>query len=117
MPRSQMPHKRTLDEVAGVAAALRDAIEDERRLAYVALTRTKHRFVALHSSGQASQFLQEAGLVEDSAAPAMVPSRAPGGRDKVATRQDYCPQCGKSILLGQRIVLPRGWRIWIHDGC
>ena len=57
----QMPHKRALEDLA---AGNRDALEAERRVAYVAFTRAQQRLVVLTTAGNASRFCVEAGLVE-----------------------------------------------------
>lgn len=57
----QMPHKRALEDLAAGNA---DALEAERRVAYVAFTRAQQRLVVLTSTGKASRFCVEAGLVE-----------------------------------------------------
>jgi hypothetical protein len=57
----QMPHFRTLAE-AGSEGGFADALEDERRLAYVAITRSRDRLVIV-STGEPSPFLGESGLV------------------------------------------------------
>jgi len=68
----QLPHKRSLeDELAGD----RDALEAERRVAYVAFTRAQQRLVVLTTTGKASRFCVEAGLVA-AAEPAPPPSPA-----------------------------------------
>jgi DNA helicase-2/ATP-dependent DNA helicase PcrA len=85
----QMPHKRSLEDLA---AGNRDALEAERRVAYVAFTRARQRLVVLTTSGSASRFCVEAGLVEApepaprprpkqqlSAPPPHIPARAPKG--------------------------------------
>ncbi|HEV7808509.1 MAG TPA: ATP-dependent helicase [Solirubrobacteraceae bacterium] len=67
----QMPHKRSLEDLA---AGNRDALEAERRVAYVAFTRAQQRLVVLTTAGNASRFCVEAGLV---AAPELAPAPAP----------------------------------------
>ena len=56
----QLPHNRALADAEN-DAELEEAIEDERRLAYVAMTRTKKRLVVV-STGDPSPFLREAGI-------------------------------------------------------
>jgi hypothetical protein len=56
----QMPHKRSLEDLL---AGNRDALEAERRVAYVAFTRAQQRLVVLTTTGNASRFCVEAGLV------------------------------------------------------
>jgi len=67
----QMPHKRSLEDLA---AGNRDALEAERRVAYVAFTRAQQRLVVLTTTGNASRFCVEAGLV---AAPKPTPEPTP----------------------------------------
>jgi len=67
----QMPHKRSLEDLA---AGNRDALEAERRVAYVAFTRAQQRLVVLTTTGKASRFCVEAGLV---AAPKPTPEPTP----------------------------------------
>jgi DNA helicase-2/ATP-dependent DNA helicase PcrA len=61
----QIPHKRVLKDIEervseGGDSGLREcAIEDERRLAYVALTRTKSKVELFYSMGKQSRFLSE----------------------------------------------------------
>lgn len=66
----QMPHKRALEELA---TGHRDAVESERRVAYVAFTRAQQRLVVLTTTGHASRFCVEARLV---AAPEPAPRAA-----------------------------------------
>lgn len=77
----QMPHKRSLEDLA---AGNRDALEAERRVAYVAFTRAQQRLVVLTTTGKASRFCVEAGLVPaPEPAPEPTPrqqSRAPHAR-------------------------------------
>src|SRR5204862_805838 len=70
----QMPHKRSLDDLLAGNA---DALEAERRVAYVAFTRAQQRLVILTTEGNASRFCVEAGLVE---APPPPPPPAPSSR-------------------------------------
>ncbi len=69
----QMPHKRALEDLA---AGNRDALEAERRIAYVAFTRAQQRLVVITTTGNASRFCVEAGLVEGPP-PAPEPTAAP----------------------------------------
>lgn len=55
-----LPHSRSLAE-AKTAMELQEALEGERRLAYVAFTRAQESLVVLHA-GERSRFLTEAGL-------------------------------------------------------
>jgi DNA helicase-2/ATP-dependent DNA helicase PcrA len=57
----QMPHERSLEDLI---AGNRDALEAERRVAYVAFTRARQRLVVLSTDGSGSRFCMEAGLVE-----------------------------------------------------
>jgi superfamily I DNA/RNA helicase len=72
----QMPHKRSLEDLA---AGNGDALDAERRVAYVAFTRAQQRLVVLTSTGNASRFCVEAGLVE---APEPTPERPPKRRSR-----------------------------------
>ena len=71
----QIPHRRVLDEAARESdgdvhsATVEKAIEDERRLAYVALTRTKGTLELFFSDRNPSRFLAEAGLFDESTTP------------------------------------------------
>jgi len=58
----QMPHKRALMETDDGPAGLLSAIEDERRLAYVAMTRASSRLLVVASENAPSRFITEAGL-------------------------------------------------------
>lgn len=55
----QLPHKRSLEDAA---AGLKDALEAERRVAYVAFTRAQQRLVILSTKGGESRFVGEAGF-------------------------------------------------------
>jgi hypothetical protein len=55
----QLPHKRSLEDAAAGAS---DAVEAERRVAYVAFTRAQQRLVILSTTGSESRFLGEAGF-------------------------------------------------------
>lgn len=70
----QLPHKRAVEAHATGDA---DALEAERRLAYVAFTRAQQRLVVLHTEESPSRFLVETGLAEPPAAPALSPAAAP----------------------------------------
>ena len=83
----QMPHKRSLDDLV---AGNRDALEAERRVAYVAFTRAQQRLVVLTTTGHASRFCVEAGLV---AAPRpRRPRRAPRHAAPSAARAGRAPK-------------------------
>ena len=136
--RDQMPHLRALS-AAETDEQFDELVEDERRLAYVALTRTKERFVAVVTD-EPSPFLHEAGL-GSSTRPTSVPSRnevearfaaiARRNRDDAtgsnlrgtpdrtgATAARYpgmCPVCGGPIEIGTRIARDR--RGWVHEQC
>lgn len=58
MDERELPHARSLSGGSDPEGEL----EGERRLAYVALTRTSDRLVLLHSSDQPSRFIAEAAL-------------------------------------------------------
>src|SRR5439155_14784415 len=57
---NQLPHYRTLVETQ-TEEEFDEAIEDERRLAYVAITRSKRRLLVV-VTGDASPFLREAAI-------------------------------------------------------
>lgn len=79
----QMPHKRSLEDLA---AGNRDALEAERRVAYVAFTRAQQRLVVLTTTRKASRFCVEAGLVAAPEPPQPTPTarrlRAPNARSR-----------------------------------
>ena len=81
-----MPHKRSLEDLA---RGRRDALEAERRVAYVAFTRAQQRLVVLTSTGNASRFCVEAGLVE---APCHAPQPAPGAGAVARAGGARCPR-------------------------
>lgn len=58
----QMPHKRALLETENDPNAQLSAIEDERRLAYVAMTRASDRLLVIASKDSPSRFITEAGI-------------------------------------------------------
>ncbi len=64
----QIPHKRVLLQHQTNPELLEQAIEDERRLAYVAMTRAKGRLNFVYENGNESRFLKEAGLSNVNAA-------------------------------------------------
>lgn len=140
--RDQLPHFRTLAETEH-EQDLEEAIEDERRLAYVALTRTKRRLVVVASS-EPSPFLGEAGIVTDAASlptrhdidastktqpsasesPTWAgtkrrrPAGAGGSGGAPTTQAKYastCPRCGRRIQPGTTIV--RSGDRWLHHQC
>jgi DNA helicase-2/ATP-dependent DNA helicase PcrA len=138
----QLPHRRTLAE-AETDEEFAEAIEDERRLCYVAITRSKRRLIGVVTS-EPSPFLREAGILQS--APT-IPTRAriqaqTGVDDGVSTRSKRptqhsksrvqalpssalptikakypgrCPACGRSIGVGQKIV--RTSERWVHEKC
>lgn len=57
----QLPHFRTVED-ATTSQEHDEAIEDERRLAYVAMTRTSRELVIIHTDGRGSPFLVESRL-------------------------------------------------------
>jgi DNA helicase-2/ATP-dependent DNA helicase PcrA len=57
----QLPHQHSL-EADPAAQAAGEGLEAERRLAYVAFTRARHRLTVHAGSGTQSRFLSEAGL-------------------------------------------------------
>ena len=102
----QLPHFRTLAEAA-TEEAFEEAIEDERRLMYVAVTRTKRRLVVVATTeDHSSPFLREAGLVDGPAPMPTMPSvqaavRAagqspgrPAGADRRTVVAKYKRRCG-----------------------
>lgn len=58
----QLPHHRAIEDAGGEPSAIASAIEDERRLAYVAMTRASERLVVVALEGIPSRFIFEAGL-------------------------------------------------------
>lgn len=70
-----MPHRRAKDATPAQRAK-GEGIEAERRLAYVALTRTTGRLEVYYDKDRRSQFLDEAGILS-AAAPAARPGAAP----------------------------------------
>lgn len=139
----QLPHFRTLAETEGLED-LDEAIEDERRLAYVAITRTRNRLLVVTTS-QPSPFLREAGIV---ASAPRLPTRASLDAAKIerettdrtsrngswgtrsgsklvsrptqapTTRAKYqgrCKICGRTIHRGSTIVRINDH--WVHEGC
>jgi superfamily I DNA/RNA helicase/very-short-patch-repair endonuclease len=62
--RDQLPHKRGLED-AKSRETTEKYIEDERRLAYVAMTRTKEILEFVYTKDSPSQFLAESGLLKD----------------------------------------------------
>ncbi|MEJ7784535.1 MAG: ATP-dependent helicase [Solirubrobacteraceae bacterium] len=88
----QMPHKRALEDLA---AGNRDALEAERRVAYVAFTRAQQRLVVLTTAGNASRFCVEAGLVPP---PLPTPkTRSPAPVTRVRERPPKGPITGYEI--------------------
>jgi DNA helicase II / ATP-dependent DNA helicase PcrA len=135
----QLPHLRPLIE-AGDDGEFAEALEDERRLAYVAITRSMRRVVVV-CTDEPSPFLGEAGLLvgaprtptrKDVQSPRETggrerpqPPRKPrppvgrpsGGRGPVirAKYAGRCAGCGGPISVGARISpAARGW---IHERC
>ena len=91
----QLPHERALAEAQTDADRI-EALEDERRLAYVAMTRARRRLVLL-SGGSPSRFIKEAGLNPGASAGAQhSPSKAAetawGVQAPVATQVPPVPE-------------------------
>jgi DNA helicase-2/ATP-dependent DNA helicase PcrA len=75
---NQIPHKRVLLEHQANPELLEQAIEDERRLAYVAMTRAKARLNFIYENGNESRFLKEAGLsIGNAAKPSTTTTKKP----------------------------------------
>lgn len=137
----QLPHFRTLLETES-HEELEEALEDERRLTYVAITRTRWKLVVVTTS-QPSPFLREAGIVP--AAPEL-PTRQSIQAAKAAQEPDtasptskadrqnhqlqanpqpvptatakypgQCAVCGGTIRPGNPIV--RSDERWVHERC
>jgi DNA helicase-2/ATP-dependent DNA helicase PcrA len=131
----QLPHRRALTD-AETDEEFEEAIEDERRLAYVAMTRAKERLVMI-TTGRPSPFLREAGLLastdalptlksirEEEAQRAVrqneiahqqiaaKPKSRPSTTAKFATT---CSACKGKVEPGSRIV--RQDDSWIHETC
>lgn len=83
----QLPHKAALEEQR---AGDRDALEAERRIAYVAFTRAQQRLVILTSTGKQSRFCVEAGVVQ--AAPKPKPQPRPAAQERFRQRDGYTSQ-------------------------
>lgn len=139
----QLPHFRTLYET-DTDEELEEALEDERRLAYVAITRTRLKLVVVATS-QPSPFLREAGIVpsapalptrrsidaakaEQERAPmSSTPKNASGRRNHqlqakpqtapttTAKYPGRCTVCHGAIRPGNPIV--RSDDHWIHERC
>lgn len=135
----QLPHFRTVSEAETEEEAL-DALEDERRLAYVAITRTKRK-LAVVTTGTPSPFLAEAGIsasVDGQSPPAPAqkkqtpkpqpkkkPSTPRGSlpgtqrtkKPKVITAKyaGTCSSCRNSYEPGSRIANVNN--LWIHESC
>jgi len=73
----QLPHYRTVEDAA-TREEHEEAIEDERRLAYVAITRTSRKLAVIHKEGQGSPFLVESQL---GAGEPLQPFRSPETRN------------------------------------
>ncbi len=83
----QMPHQRSLDDHL---AGNNDALEAERRVAYVAFTRARQRLVVLTTADKASRFCVEAGLVAAAPQP-REPSPRPSWRPPQAGDRTRTP--------------------------
>lgn len=71
-----MPHQRSIEGTKDLAGAM----EDERRLAYVAFTRAAERLVILHTAGAASPFIAEAAMDAETVDIRPVPEAAKASR-------------------------------------
>lgn len=120
-----LPHPRTLEEAGGDEGALRTAREEERRLAYVALTRAEDHLRVSWSGEEPTPFLVEAGLVEGPVRteevgsrrrPRRVERRGGGGPVVTAGYDQRCPACGERIRKGRDEITP-GSDGWVHAGC
>ena len=106
LDEGQLPHKKAIEAAtpsAGVADP--DAIESERRVAYVALTRAKQHLVLLSSKGTASRFLVEAGVVDTwkkPASPRKQPAVAQGRRGAPTRPRSTVPV----FQAGDRLIHP-----------
>ncbi|MDE0375930.1 MAG: UvrD-helicase domain-containing protein [bacterium] len=120
----QLPHRRTVLE-AESEEELEVAIEDERRLAYVAITRTRHKLV-LVTTGVPSPYLREAGITQSAGAlPTRAsllesrgsshPSRDSASPTVQAQYRTICHNCGRPIEPGNPIR--RFGDGWAHDQC
>ena len=113
-----------------------DALEDERRLAYVAMTRAKERLVIV-TEGAPSSFLSEAGIL---GTPVNLPTRESIHQEEADRRaaeeaaresksvgkpktlpstkarfSSTCSACGKEVHVGAAIV--REDDRWVHQAC
>jgi len=130
----QLPHSRTLAD-AESDDELEEAIEDERRLAYVAITRTKKRLVVV-STGNPSPFLREAGIslsgaqlptlqsIKEQRAETHQPEHRaddrPAGKPKPrpsakAKYKGSCAACKEQIARGASIT--KVDERWVHESC
>jgi ATP-dependent exoDNAse (exonuclease V) beta subunit len=131
----QLPHRRALSD-AETEEEFEEAIEDERRLAYVAMTRAKERLV-LVTTGRPSPFLREAGLLmsapplptlqsiqdeeaQRTARPEEAAHQRSAGKPKprpttIAKHATRCSACDSPIQPGTPIV--REDDRWIHATC
>jgi DNA helicase-2/ATP-dependent DNA helicase PcrA len=131
----QLPHRRTLGDATN-DAEFEEALEDERRLAYVAITRAKQRLVIVVQE-RPSPFLSEAGIIttrealptlesirkeEADRLAAVEAARQPQtvGKPKTlpSTKARYpaiCPACKKPIEVGSTIVKEDDR--WVHQSC
>jgi hypothetical protein len=132
----QLPHERALRD-ATTDEQFQEAVEDERRLAYVAITRTKRKLVVV-STGGPSPFLREAGIIPGAPPlPTLASLRAeleaaakatsgpeatshpvgkPGPRQSMKARYgSTCLACKKAIHPGDLIT--RGDEAWVHESC
>ena len=132
----QLPHRRTLGDATN-DEEFEEALEDERRLAYVAMTRAKERLVVV-TEGTPSPFLSEAGIIEATAdLPTLQSVRREEAAERMAAEEaarqpqtagkpktlpstkarftSRCPACGNTVPVGSAIV--REDDRWVHQQC
>ena len=127
---NQLPHFRALADTDS-DDEFNEAIEDERRLAYVAMTRAKQR-LEIVVSDKPSPFLVEAGVmsaaaplptkaqIDKAASPQNQGASPPAGKPNVpgpikAKYAGHCPICNKRYPIGTALVkLDSGWA---HESC
>lgn len=120
-----LPHPRTLEDAADDGEALTVAREEERRLAYVAVTRAEDHLRVSWPGEEPSPFLVEAGLVEGpvraeaagSRGRARRAGRGSGGAPVITARYDQrCGACGGWIRK-DRDEITHVDDGWIHADC
>jgi Superfamily I DNA and RNA helicases len=88
--RDQLPHKRGLDDAKSIGTTEK-YIEDERRLAYVAMTRTKEKLEFVYTKDCPSQFLAEAGLSPDATGTTRTTQYAPASDPLLLAAESRAP--------------------------